>query len=223
MFRSGIGRSVLAASRPARWSAVQSSWAAATAHNGFHAAMQTPGSFLRENTLVAPIMSTRPILPGPVHDLVGDSKMPGRMEGEVGVKTVALRDINKGEVVFREGGEILSKASMHSIQVGIDRHVTIAGETRFLSHSMNPNCKVVVYDESSHPIDIVAIQDIPKGMDLTFDYNTSEWELGAPFEDCESGQYCSGFKHLSPEERRKRLKAGLLPPHIMQLWLAEVA
>lgn len=221
MFRTGIARGVLAASRPARWSAVQSPWIAAPAHNGFHAAMRTRGGFLPED--VAPIISTRPIFPGPVHDLVGDSKMPGRMEGEVGVKAVALRDINSGEVVFREGGEVLSKASMHSIQVGIDRHQTIVGETRFLSHSMNPNCKVVVYDDSSHPIDIVAIQDIPKGADLTFDYNTSEWELGAPFEDCESGQYCAGFRHLGPEERRKRLEAGLLPPHIMQLWLTEVA
>jgi len=145
------------------------------------------------------------------------------MKGEVGVKTVALRDIDRGEVVFREQGEVVSDGSMHSVQVGIDRHVNIRGETRFLSHSMNPNCKVVVYEDSTHPLDIIAVQDIPKGTGLTFDYNTTEWEMSSPFEDCESGQWCAGFKHLSPEERRKRLEAGLLPAHIMELWLSEVA
>ena len=33
--------------------------------------------------------------------------------------------------------------------------------------------------------------------------------------------YITGFKHLSTEERQARLKKGLLPAHIMQLWLLE--
>jgi len=228
MFRTGVARGLITASRPARQrvlrSPFQTPWTSELAQpqNGFHAAVQAQNGFGQESALFAPIMSTRPILPEPVHDLVGDAKMPGQMEGEVGVKSVALRDIKEGEVVFRESGEVISDASMHSIQIGRDRHLNIRGETRFLSHSNEPNCKVSIFEGSTHPIDIVAIKDLPKGTALTFDYATTEWDMDSPFDDCESGQRCAGFKHLSTEERKKRLQAGLLPSHIMELWLAEV-
>lgn len=164
----------------------------------------------------------RPNLPAPVHDLVGDAKMPGQFQGEVGVKSVALRDISHGEVVFREAGDAVSSPTMHSIQIGINKHLSIQGEARFLSHSNNPNCKVAIYDGSTHPIDIVALKEIPKGTALTFDYASTEWNMAAAFEDCESGQRCAGFKHLGAEERKRRFEAGILPAHIMELWLSEV-
>jgi len=191
------------------------------AQTGFHPSMLDLNGLLQRPVPALP-MSLRPVLQGPVHDLVGDSKMPGQMEGEVGVKTVALQDVPQGQVVFRESGDISSSPTMHSIQIGVTRHLNIQGEARFLSHSFQPNCKVVIYEGSSHPIDIVAMKDIPKGAAFLFDYTTTEWEMEASFDDCESGQRCAGFRHHSPAERRKRLESRLLPAHIMELWLSEV-
>ena len=64
-----------------------------------------------------------------LHDLVGDERQPGILGG-FGVKAVALSDINTGEIVFQEQGEIFAQPSMHSIQICVDRHCQIDGEGR---------------------------------------------------------------------------------------------
>ena len=66
------------------------------------------------------------------------------------------------------------------------------------------------------------MRPIEQGEPLSFDYTTTEWELtDGGFTDAETGQRVMGFKHLSEEQKTKLLDAGLLPPHIMQLWLQE--
>ena len=71
-------------------------------------------------------------------------------------------------------------------------------------------------------VDFVALRDIARGESLTFDYTTTEWDMGEPFTDAETGMPCQGFKHLPCERKMSLLSAGLLPPHIMHLWLLEL-
>merc|ERR1712032_1253318 len=100
---------------------------------------------------------------------------------------------------------------MHSVQAGVDRHVENRGEARFLSHSFEPNCylRMIDSDITTHPVDVVAMRDIAVGEDLSFDYNTTEWEMGCTFTDRKSGMEVRGFKYLSEEARRKHLAAGV--------------
>ena len=163
-----------------------------------------------------------------VHELVEDSAQPGSAEGR-GLKAVALRGVHPGEVIFREKGTPSPQPSMHSIQVGICSHMRIYGEGRFIAHSFAPNCKVVVErgaapsDSHFYPvIHVVASRPIAAGEAFSFNYCTTEWELAEPFTDCDSGQTCAGFVHLSEAEKLSALDQGLLPPHIMHLWLRDV-
>ena len=65
----------------------------------------------------------------------------------------------------------------------------------------------------------MAKRDIEEGEELSFDYTTTEWDMGAPFTDAASGRSCQGFKHLSTADKLVRLREGLLPSHIMRLWI----
>ena len=157
-----------------------------------------------------------------LHDLVGDSSQPGILGG-YGVKAVALGDVSKGEVVFREKGEIFSEAMMHSIQIGVDSHCQIDGEGRFTAHSFSPNLKVLVSPHEPIPITFVALHAIDRGEELSFDYTTTEWALDkGGFTDHSTDRPVKGFKYLGEDERRRLLESGLLPAHILQLWLSEL-
>jgi hypothetical protein len=168
------------------------------------------------------IRSTRPVVEMTVHDLVGDESQPGLLSGQIGVKAVARRKVDAGQVIFQETGEVGAEASMHSIQVGIDTHCAINGEGRFTAHSFSPNCRINVVEMSTHPIDFVALRPIAEGEALSFDYCTTEWAMAAPFVDHETGRECQGFKYLPEVEKLRNLRAGLVAPHVMRLWLEEI-
>ena len=52
---------------------------------------------------------------------------------------------------------------------------------------------------------------------------TTEWVLQSDgFVDHTTSWPVRGFKHLSSEDQRRLLNAGVLPAHIMQLWLTEL-
>ena len=152
-----------------------------------------------------------------LHDLVGDSSQPD------GVKSVALVDVSPGTVVFREKGAIVSQAAMHSLQIGVDSHCQIDGDGRFTAHSFSPNLGVFINPHDTTPISFVALKAISCGEELSFDYTTTEWELGqGGFIDISTGRPVKGFKYLEEEEKRRLLEAGLLPAHVLQLWLSEL-
>ena len=181
-----------------------------------------PARAARLSTAISPdSVHAAPTVPH-LHDLIGDDEQPG-LSGGYGVKAVALRPIAPGEVVFRESGVVYSQASMHSVQIGPSHHCQIDGEGRFTQHSFTPNCAVVVSPLAERPIKFVALRPIERGEPFSFDYTTTEWELqNGGFVDSASGRAVRGFKHLECEHKRRALDGGLLPAHIMQLWLGEL-
>jgi hypothetical protein len=157
-----------------------------------------------------------------LHDLVGDESQPG-LSGAHGVKALAIQQVARGQTVFREGGIVYSQPSMHSIQIGPSHHCQIDGEGRFTAHSFTPNCAVIISACAERPIEFVALRTIEVGEQFSFDYTTTEWELqNNGFVDHASGRPVRGFKHLNSEDKRRLLDSGLLPAHIMQLWLTEL-
>ena len=67
----------------------------------------------------------------------------------------------------------------------------------------------------------MAARDIDEGEEISFDYTTVEWDMGAPFTDAATGESCRGFKHLPLAEKLARLRSGVLPNHIMRLWIED--
>lgn len=98
---------------------------------------------------------------------------------------VAGEDIRQGEVILRIVGNVVERPDRYSIQVGWDRHLAPPADLkprasvarygwRYLNHSCAP-------DAWLRGLELIALEDIPARAEITFDYNTTEWELAAPF------------------------------------------
>ena len=124
---------------------------------------------------------------------------------------LAVRAFAPSELLLVIEGERREQPSRHSIQVGwglnIDAGVGNDMETlldlypwRFLNHSCECNTKVRARD-------LVAIRHIRAGEEVTFNYNTTEYDMASPFTcRCRSPLCASeirGFKHLSRAERER--------------------
>ncbi|RHY29429.1 hypothetical protein DYB32_005143 [Aphanomyces invadans] len=75
-----------------------------------------------------------------------------------------------------------------------DKHVEIFGGLEYANHSCNPNASFIM-SETEPVVQLVAIKPIAKGQDITFDYNTTEWDMDEKF-DCQCGDAaCRGHVH----------------------------
>jgi len=104
------------------------------------------------------------------------------------------------ESIIKICGTISDKSDKYSIQISENQH--IVGELgNFINHSCNFNCYIYVDKE----IWLVAKRNIRKDEELTFNYNTTEYELSCPFDCFCGGLDCQGiikgYKHLKQEEK----------------------
>jgi hypothetical protein len=133
-----------------------------------------------------------------------------RINGEF--RAVATEAVAAGEAIAYVEGVMVKRPSRYSIQVGVDEHVD-GGDLeglpelldrrpwRFLNHACVPNA--VIRGRS-----VMAARAIAAMEEVTFDYNTTEYDMAEPF-PCRCGSascvgVVSGFKHLSPEGRERR-------------------
>jgi hypothetical protein len=130
----------------------------------------------------------------------------------------AVADVTASEVIFALEGTIGSTPDRHTVQLGPGLHlhptgnaIDSSGEYRhpwmYTNHSCAPNAKVV--DRA-----MVSIRGIRAGEEITFDYDTTEYDMASPFEcHCENPGcrgMIRGYKHLGPRER-ERLAACVNP------------
>jgi hypothetical protein len=105
-------------------------------------------------------------------------------------RLVATKDFGIGDHILQLEGEIVGIPSKFSVQVGPDQHLDLPAEARaaqpmdryrwrFLNHSCAPNA---AFDARR----LVAIRAIKASEQITFDYNTTEYDLSSPFE-CHCG------------------------------------
>lgn len=109
-------------------------------------------------------------------------------DGINGKGVFATRDINKSTILFKMHGEIISKPTRTSVQIGNDLHIEdeLAG---LLNHSCQPSAKV---DRQLQAL--ISMRDIKEGEEITFDYTKNEDHMAAPFVcDC-CGNKISGKK-----------------------------
>tara|TARA_B100000315_G_C14570073_1_gene585029 strand:- start:412 stop:801 length:390 start_codon:yes stop_codon:yes gene_type:complete len=91
---------------------------------------------------------------------------------------ITTTDIKKGNLVYQfKKLAYLKDPTRTSIQVGPAQHIEdVIG--RYVNHNCNPNIKVI---RDNRNIKLVAIQNILKTQEITFDYNSTEWKLTYPF------------------------------------------
>jgi hypothetical protein len=119
----------------------------------------------------------------------------------------ANKPFEKGEAILLLKGILSKTPSKYSIQISPTDHLEPLTDSpndefsswRFLNHSCEPNSYVDVKQMA-----LVAGRNIRAGEEICFNYNTTEYDMAAPFL-CNCGsKECfgeiKGFKHLSEKK-----------------------
>lgn len=140
--------------------------------------------------------------------------------GVMGAAAVAARRANPGDVLMtiRESdAEVRTEPSKFTIQIGRGRHLYAESVIR-MNHSFEPTIRLELpaqhADDADALLVLVADREIEPGDPITFDYNTTEWEMAEPFACAGTGRQVRGFMHLSAPEREAILGRAL--PHIRE-------
>lgn len=126
-------------------------------------------------------------------------------------RLIAIQAIPSGCVICQLEGRVTNAPSRYSLQVGHDQHLDPDDASdpvdpvrhrfwRYLNHHCEPNA--IIRDFT-----LLAIRDIAPGEGVTFDYNTTEWDLADPF-TCHCGSpacvgVVRGARHLTPAQRER--------------------
>ncbi|KAL3791070.1 hypothetical protein ACHAWO_001981 [Cyclotella atomus] len=110
-----------------------------------------------------------------------------KTNGQWGVHST--RTFTKGEIVISSNLKNNSKPTAtscaHSIQIGWSRHILMNLPARYLNHSCSPNVGVLGLNANGS-YNFAALKDIGCKEELRFDYETTEFEIGA-FTQCSCG------------------------------------
>jgi len=94
----------------------------------------------------------------------------------------ANQPIEKGKIILVLQGEKFSKPSRTSIQIG-DKHIEDP-EGGYMNHHCDPTAEIKINSSFVGFSLVTAKRDIKKGDEITFDYETTEEVMIAPFK-CE--------------------------------------
>ena len=147
------------------------------------------------------------------------SKFVGVMRAALEQRLVAIRPIAAGERLFKIEGKRTKTPTRYSLQIGKNLHIDIdeghsAEEIldryfwRFMNHSCEPNSLI-------RDCVVIAKRDIQPGEAVTFDYNTTEWEMSEPFNCVCGSESClgtiQGLKYLTSSQRER---LGTVAPYL---------
>lgn len=126
-------------------------------------------------------------------------------------RLVAAQDIAAGARLFFLEGRETARPTRYSVQIGADLHLDTDDARdeadllaryywRYLDHSCEPT--TVIRERV-----LFALRDITAGEGVTFDYNTTEYDMAEPFA-CRCGEArcvgtVRGARHLTPAARRR--------------------
>jgi hypothetical protein len=145
--------------------------------------------------------------------LTDRTRVPGPTEpvevrdGRDGRSVFATRSLAAGETVLKAWGPELSKRIRHSMQVDADTHVLPDGVIVLVNHSCDPNCGVLIRSGVKE-MEVRALRPIAAGEELTFDFDTFEYEIEHSGGQCGCGSAkcrgrIAGYKHLAAEVKSR--------------------
>jgi hypothetical protein len=125
-------------------------------------------------------------------------------------RLIANRPVGIGEQLFTIVGEPTGAPTRYTVQIEHDMHIDVPDEYgfeaildqfywRFMNHGCDPS--VMIKGRA-----VVSLKPIGFGQEITFNYNTTEYDMAEPF-SCRCGSdRCAGrvqgFRYLSADERR---------------------
>ena len=120
---------------------------------------------------------------------------------------VATSDVAAGNVVMTIDGRTVAKPNRYTVQIGEGEHVDADEQPdgsypvwRFLNHACEPNTRLVGRT-------LVALADLRAGDEVTFDYDSTEWDMASPFACACGAATCRGtirgYRHLTTAQRKR--------------------
>jgi hypothetical protein len=102
----------------------------------------------------------------------------------------SLKSYKPGDVICKFGArETMRYPNYLTVQTGIDRHILLAPENlQYANHSCAPN---FFFDTTT--FDVIALQPIKPGDELTFFYPSTEWDMAQPFQCYCGHKTCLGM------------------------------
>ncbi len=142
--------------------------------------------------------------------------------GLEGKGVFANKDFKKGEKVLTFKGETISykeafrdkHTEEHCLQVGENRYIAVTGFEQFVNHSCDPNTGLINVNT------LIAIRDIGKDEEITFDYSTciaDGWEMKCTCKSKNCRKIIKDFKYLPKKIKEKYAKLKIVPR-----WITEV-
>lgn len=101
----------------------------------------------------------------------------------------ASTNFKKGEVVCHIKGNKIAAPTRTSVQVGINEHIDVKEPIMYINHRCEGN--IELKNDT-----FVAVQDIAKGDEITFNYNETEDELAEPFICRDCGELVRGKRYI---------------------------
>lgn len=156
------------------------------------------------------------------HNKIFDLKIPTSLkliyvEGK-GLGIFANRNFKRGEAVISFANTLVnkSKASFEAVQVTDKKYLDTKWlvPEAFVNHSCNPNTRLD-FQPNKKASCYRAIKSIAKNEEITFNYNTTDWDSKKEAFECSCGSkkcygIVRGLKYLDQKERNK-LKPLILP------------
>jgi hypothetical protein len=139
-----------------------------------------------------------------------------RIVGPFGDSINCVTDIRSAERIFRLSGQVVAQPSKYTIQKWESEHLSPDGALwASVNHACIPNCTI-----DFETWELVSRSPIRVGEEISFNYNSTEWEISSPFNcACGSpncGQVIRGFRYLDGAQRGD-LRA-LLSPYLRSLF-----
>lgn len=165
-----------------------------------------------------PATTDGPFPPGTV--LRTENPLVGVLVDQSERRLVTTQPIEAGTVLFRIVGSETCTPTKYSVQIGRDLHVdhdSTVDETdrirrfywRYMNHACEPTTRI---DDRR----VVALRDIASLEAVTFDYNTTEYDMAEPFRCTCGSRSCvgnvRGARYLAPAERARL--APFLPDYL---------
>lgn len=126
----------------------------------------------------------------------------------------ANKTIQKGSIIINFKGEISDQPHRLSIQIGDNKH--IYGHDYETQYLMNHHCSPNAYI-NTETLQFIALKDIKKEEELTFNYNSTELKISHPFKCwCDSNncvKEIKGFTFLNPDQIKK-MEQSLIAPFL---------
>lgn len=144
-----------------------------------------------------------------------------------GMSHVAKRDFKKGEKVMMGYGKLINHQTSHiSVQVGLKKHYIPEKWTgRYWNHSCNPN--TFVRTRANGFPDLIALRNIKKGEEITFNYAMTEYTWSPNAVEamipclCKE-RNCRGrivpFSELPASEQRSLIKKKMVSKYIQDAY-----